>query len=153
VLITAGLLWPTDAGGPATADVKPSPTAPLASESPAPTASAPAATPAPTASRTAPSATPEALVDLTNRLLLERTACAANRACLRSVMLDPSAAFDEGPIDLEPAERTITLLDDFGGVAVLRVDATGSATSSQLVVVMLDDDRWLLRDVHSAKQP
>jgi hypothetical protein len=153
VLVTAGLLWPTDAGGPATADVKPNPTASLASGSRTPTADAPTATPAPTASRAAPGATPEGLVDVTNRLLLERTACAGDRECLGGVMLDPATAFDAGPIDLEPAERTITLLDDFGGVAVLRVDAAGSAKASQLVVVMLDGDRWLLRDVHTAKQP
>jgi hypothetical protein len=33
------------------------------------------------------------------------------------------------------------------------VDALDQSQPSQLVVVMLDGDRWLLRDVHAAKQP
>jgi len=60
---------------------------------------------------------------------------------------------ESGVIDLDPSQRMTSLLDDFGGVAVLRVDPATGGDGAQLVVIMLRDDRWLLRDIHPAKQP
>ncbi|GAA1989262.1 hypothetical protein [Microbacterium pumilum] len=148
-VLAAGLLWPTGAGGPATAETQGSdPTAPVRT----PTAK----TPSPTAGTSVDAgggAAPADLVAVANALLAARTTCAGEVGCLAGVVLDPAAAFDAGAIDLDPSQRTTTLLDDFGGMAVLRVDGADGAAASQLVVVMLDDDRWLLRDVHLAKQP
>ena len=61
------------------------------------------------------------------------------------------SAWTAGPIDAPREERTIALLDHFGGVAVLRVDAADGA-ATQLVVIERRDDEWLLRDVHDAAQ-
>jgi hypothetical protein len=143
-VLVAGLLWPTGAGGPATAEVAGT----TRSAAPTPTVTADPAT-----AHAGDSTTPADLVEVTNTLLAARSACGDDSGCLSSVVLDPSTAFDHGPIDLDAQRRTTTLLDDFGGVAVLRVDALDQSQPSQLVVVMLDGDRWLLRDVHAAKQP
>ena len=66
-------------------------------------------------------------------LLSARTACAGDRACLdaghRGRPMRRSAG---GVVDLAAADRTVTLLDDFGGAAVLRVEAsagTGDAAA------------------------
>ena len=45
----------------------------------------------------------------------------------------------------------MTLLDEFGGAAVLRVEAAGGAPP-QLVVIVRADGRWLLRDVYDVAQ-
>ena len=62
------------------------------------------------------------------------------------------APFPGGVVDLTAAERTVTLLDEFGGAAVLRVEASASAASPQLVVIVRTDDRWLLRDVYDVPE-
>ena len=152
VILTAGLLWPTGAGGPATADGSVVPD--RAAESPTATAGGPQTTPSASGSGpVAEQGAPTDLASITDRLLLARTACGEDLACLTGVVVDPASVFEPGVIDLEPSERTTSLLDDFGGVAVLRVDPVSSAEGAQLVVVMLSNDRWLLRDIHPAKQP
>jgi hypothetical protein len=40
------------------------------------------------------------------------------------------------------------LLDEFGGAAVLRAEASGSDATPQLVVIVRTEARWLLRDVY-----
>lgn len=149
VVLVAGLLWPTGADGPATADA--------GSERVAGSATvAPSASADPAADSAAPDtavAAPADLVAVTDRLLIARTACAGDTSCLGDVLVDPASVFPPGAIDLEPTLRTTTLLDDFGGVAVLRVDATETAVDAQLVVIIRHDDRWLLRDVHAVQQP
>ena len=48
----------------------------------------------------------------------------------------------------------MTLLDDFGGAAVLRVEPVTAGPVAQLVLVICTDGKWLLRDVHDiAEQP
>lgn len=86
-------------------------------------------------------------------LLDARTECGADERCLASVMEDPTRPLAAGAVDLPPDRRSITLVDDFGGAAVLRVDATDAETPAQLVVVVVVADRWLLRDVYAAEQP
>ena len=46
----------------------------------------------------------------------------------------------------------MTLLDEFGGAAVLRVEASASPASPQLVVIVRTGDRWLLRDVYDVPE-
>ena len=160
VVLAAGLLWPTGAGGPATADAG---VVPNGVDRPGVATGAPQASPADTGAVADPASQDsaaqddaEAVTDLaaiTDRLLLARTACAGDEACLTGVVVDPASVFESGVIDLEPSGRTISLLDDFGGVAVLRVDPVPAGEGAQLVVIMLSDDRWLLRDIHPAKQP
>lgn len=142
LVVGVGLLWPSGVDESETT----APTGgPSAYSSPAASASAAAR---PTSSPSPASATSESRVD---DLLRARSACQADTACLSDVQEDPGAVFDAGPIDAAAADRTITMLDDFGGAAVVRVDADGG---SQLVVIVQRAEQWLLRDVHDvAEQP
>jgi len=57
------------------------------------------------------------------------------------------AALQSAPwVELEDAE--ITLIDDYGGAALLRMSGTGA--TDYYVTVALHDGRWLLRDAYAA---
>ncbi|MBW9094692.1 hypothetical protein JNB62_13425 [Microbacterium jejuense] len=152
-VLAAGALWP--GGGPATADGSGGP-----ATGAAPTTSATSGSDVVDASggEAMPASTADAPADLaadTGALLDARLACAGDEACLSDVAVDPRAvARASGAIDLTSSERTVTLLDDFGDVAVLRVDAADGGAAAQLVVIVRIDEKWLLRDVHDvAQQP
>ena len=86
-------------------------------------------------------------------LLDARRACAGDAACLVTVQEDPALAVPAGAVDLEPTTRRTAFIDDFGDVAVVRVDG-GDGTAAQLVVIAAHDGKWLLRDVYDvAQQP
>ncbi|WP_127474980.1 hypothetical protein [Microbacterium sulfonylureivorans] len=148
-VLCIGLLWPSGETEVASA----SGAGTEGSATPTAGAPTPASTPAP--SPTAAAGSPPAdLEAVTGDLLDRRRTCAEDDGCLAAVVQDPSVSFGPGPVDLLPDERAIVLLDDFGGVAVLRVDAVAGDQRSQLVVIALSDDEWLLRDVHDvAQQP
>jgi hypothetical protein len=153
IVLTAGLLWPSGEDDPATA-----------SGSESGVGASPTGTPAPSPSDVWPTTSPEAsiepspedaaadLVSITDRLLTDRSACGADSTCLSSTQESTDQVLATGTIDLAAAERTLTLLDEFGGVAVLRADARAAGTPAQLVVIVRIDDRWLLRDVHDVAQ-
>ena len=149
-VLSFGLLWPSGGDGTATADA-PASTSPARASTPGIAESAPAAA----ASSDAAAAGLDAdLAAITAGLLDRRRACESDPDCTAALTIDPSATFTAGPIDLPGDERSIALLDDFGGVAVLRVEAADRADSAQLVVIVRSDDEWLLRDVHDvAQQP
>lgn len=97
---------------------------------------------------------PADLLSVVADLLDERLACGGQGECLLEVVSDASASLPAGAIDLPPSERTVALIDDFGGLAVARVSPTDGSSGPQLVVVVLTDGKWLLRDVHDvAEQP
>ncbi|MFD4957502.1 hypothetical protein [Microbacterium sp. NPDC058389] len=152
-VLAVGALWP--AGGPATADgTTPSPTAPTAS----PSADASRAVAAPQDAEGAASSSdgsPADLAAVTATLLDARAACSGDDECLAEVAVEPAASLAQGgAVDLPPAARTVVLLDDFGDVAVLRVEAVDAGVAAQLVVIVRADEKWLLRDVHDvAQQP
>lgn len=160
VIVAGGMLWPSD--GPAV-ETASAPTVsasadPLDDASPPAVAPADAGAPAPAsdvepASDSEASDAPDDLVTTTSALLEARTACAGDTGCLGDVLVDATTAYTAGPIDLAAADRAVTMVDEFGGVAVLRVDALDASTGPQLVVVQQDGDRWLLRDVYAAQQP
>ncbi|MGZ0067781.1 hypothetical protein [Microbacterium arborescens] len=77
----------------------------------------------------------------------------ADPAC-RTVLLErPDAALPEG-IATAGAPREVRLLDDLGGVEVVRVDDPSGARPSQIVVVVTEDEKRLVRDVYDvADQP
>lgn len=147
IVLAVGLLWPTGEEAPATADGGASAT-PASGASP---------TPAPTAATVGPLPDPSApadLVQVTTELLDARRECAGDAGCLARVMADPATSVPAGAIGLPADQRAIVLLDDFGGVAVLRVDPLGAGEDAQLVVIVRLNDEWLLRDVQDvAKQP
>ena len=94
------------------------------------------------------------LVTAVGSLLETRRECLAGGApgCLTGILEDPSRPTVPGIVDAPTAEHTLTLLDDFGAVAVLRADPVAAGPSAQLVTVVRHDDRWLLRDVHDITQ-
>ncbi len=154
-VLAGGALWPA-AGGVASADDPPAADAPAGADATAaagePAADSPVdgatATPVPSAPASGDPAT------ATVALLEARTTCAGEAGCLDGVVADPTTPFAAGVIDVPHAERAVTLLDDFGDVAVLRVDAVDGSLPAQLVVVARHDGKWLLRDVHDvAQQP
>ncbi|TDN92874.1 hypothetical protein [Microbacterium sp. BK668] len=152
-VLAGGLLWP--AGGPATAeggtaDPTPAPGASSVSDEPAAADRAAVADPAAgvDAEATAgPPVSPPAGLEATlDALLTARASC--DDACRAALQEDPSAVLAAGVVDLPATERRITLLDEFGGAAVLRVDAVAGEAASQLVVIVRTDTSWVLRDVH-----
>lgn len=143
IVITLGALWP---------DVD----SPSEEASPAPRASGSPAT------RTAPEkSTParpsgeelsavergarEALALLAQCVAGDPEACAAVRE-------DPGQPLPDGLVASGNPPTDIAILDEYGGVAVVRADAAGFA--SQAVVLVETDERWLVRDVYDlADQP
>lgn len=144
-VLAGGALWPA-AGGVASVDGRTGGAAgvPTSGATVTPTAEDPV--PEATATATVAPIAPAAgdLAALASALLDERAACAGDAGCLEGVVADPALPFGVGVIDLPAAERTLTLLDDFGDVAVLRADANDSGSASQLVVVIRRDEKWLL---------
>ncbi|MCP2636859.1 hypothetical protein K0817_009835 [Microbacterium sp. HD4P20] len=154
-VLAGGALWPA-AGGEIT-EGEAAPTAPAVEPAPTGPAGAGAATEE-SVPETAPDATTEApaqdLAAVGAALLTERLACGDDETCLARVLSDPSTPLGSGAIDLAASERVVTLLDDFGDVAVLRVDAADESLPAQLAVLVRQDEEWLLRDVHDvAQQP
>ncbi|WP_404432971.1 hypothetical protein LG299_01830 [Microbacterium lacus] len=148
VVLAGGLALPSGAAQPA-----PSPTdtpavaSPGATETPAPLESAESTEVTVVTEASHPTAIVTALLDA-------RASCGSDPMCLAEVMTDPAAQIEPGTVDLNPSERTVTLVDEFGGVAVVRVDAVDAQLPAQLVVIEQHNERWLLRDVYSvAQQP
>ena len=149
-VLAAGLLWPTGAGGPATADV---PEPATAQRDVAPTAAAARRdTGSDRGGRR--SAAPTDLVAVDERTARRSHACAGDSSLPR-----------RGRARSGDSVRSRRHRSRRGSARRRRCSTTSAewpcfawtrSTAhhpSQLVVVMLDDDRWLLRDVHVAKQP
>lgn len=154
-VIAVGLMWPAP-GPPAVAGGQPGVTD-VPDRSVAPAATPAADPPDPAAPGESAPAAGAASVDLavvTATLLDRRREClaASDDACLSQVAEDPARTFSPGASDIAAGERTVTLLDEFGGVAVLRVEATTGAAPAQLVVIVGGTGSWLLRDVHDVEQ-
>lgn len=143
-VVAVGLMWPSEQDSSAST-VSPTPPGPSTAASPTVT---PSAHPLP-----AESTSPDDLAAVTDALLTARTVCAEDEGCLAETTADPSGAVPQGVVDLPADRRTVTLLDDFGGAAVSRVDATDGAGPSQLVVIVQIGDRWVIRDVYAAGAP
>lgn len=157
-IVAGGLLWPSGEGGPATAGVA----QPSTSAVPTSAGAEPGSGPTPTSSAGAPAEddTPEPggpaaadetsdLVSITSALLTARTDCGSDDACLETVLESSDVAFPAGVVDLAVNERALTLLDEFGGAAVLRAEAVAPGPEPQLVVIVHAGERWLLRDVYA----
>lgn len=95
----------------------------------------------------------EDLESLTTRLLDRASSCGDDLDCLARFTLDAAQPLElTGVTALSSTGRTVALLDDFGGVAVLRVDPTSGKEAAQLVVIARKNDEWLLRDIHDVTQ-
>ncbi|KQP71316.1 hypothetical protein ASF40_05890 [Microbacterium sp. Leaf288] len=148
-VLAGGALWPTASGVATDARPGASPTATPGSAPDVPADADPSATPG----SDSPPGAPADLALVTGELLDARIACAGDASCLSTVTVD-GAPLPGGAIGRRAAERTVTLLDDFGDIAVLRVDANDGSAPSQMVVILRRDENWLLRDVSDvAQQP
>ncbi|ANG85762.1 hypothetical protein [Microbacterium aurantiacum] len=145
-VLAAGLLWPA-AGAATSGDAPVATTDAVASDAPAgaPQEPAPVTSPPPDGASGAAD-----MPSTADSLIQSRLTCAGDPSCLSGVVLDPLTVFPSGAVDAPSTERRITLLDDLGGVAVLRLDVDGHAP--QLIVLALRDGKWLLRDVHDVPQ-
>jgi hypothetical protein len=154
-ILVGGLALPTGPSGIATAEPAPSTSGPpreSASPAPAPTrAPDNAALEGIADEENADIAAETDLAAVTAALLTARIDCSAEHTCLAEVLEDPASEFPPGAADLAPSDRSVTLLDEFGGAAVLRIDPMGVG-SSQLVAVVRIEGRWLLRDVYDTAE-
>lgn len=154
-ILAGGALWPT-ASGVATEE----PAEVTATAAPGQTTEGTGAEPASTPTglpdspaSDAPAAAPADLAQVAGALLDARLACKGASGCVDDVVMD-AAVLPGGAIDLPSGGRQVTLLDDFGDIAVLRVDAADGAVASQMVVIVRRNEKWLLRDVSDvAQQP
>lgn len=133
IVIGVGLSWP-DA---------PAPSAAMGAET-----STPAPAPVTPATESPPADAAVEAAGALAALLDARDAC-GDAQCRADLQEDPGAQLPGGAIDAP--ERTITLLDDFGGLAVLRVDAPGER--SQLVTVVTTEQEWRIRDAFDVADP
>ncbi|MCR2761930.1 hypothetical protein NQ152_00230 [Microbacterium sp. zg.B48] len=151
-VVVAGVLWPGTADGPSAAD--PAAGTAVPGPSPGPTPQPTSGADVPSAKETAPPPVVDGggddLTSIAESLLTARIACNGEPDCLGTVLEAPGASFPPGVVDLPTGERSVTLLDEFGGAAVLRAEATG--TPPQLVVLVHSDGGWLLRDVYDVAQ-
>ncbi|WJL95632.1 hypothetical protein QSU92_17250 [Microbacterium sp. ET2] len=156
MVLAVGLTWPSDAEPPAAAEPVVTAREPAQGSSPSPTFDADTdASSTDTAIDDAapPPATPDHLIVVTDELLSARAACDAEAACLAEMVADPTRALPRGAADLPADARAVTFLDDLGGAAVLRVDATdtaGASPASQLVVIVRIGEHWVIRDIYDA---
>ncbi|GAA1960210.1 hypothetical protein GCM10009816_22510 [Microbacterium aquimaris] len=133
--LALGLLWPA-----------------AAEESPRPVAATSgAATPSPGVSVPAEDGQVD-LAAVTGALLDAIGRCGQDAACRDGVTWTGESTFPPGVVDLPAGLREIQVLDDFGGVAVVRVSDSRGEDADQLVVIARRDDSWLLRDVHDVTQ-
>lgn len=141
VILTGGLLWP--AGDESAGDDSTGAVAPSATPGPSASTSAVATS---SDSSAAPAAADEQSFEKIVQDLLDRRLACTESDCLGEVLIDPSMPVPDGPATLGSGSREVTLLDDLGGVVVLRVGSTaGDAT--QVVVIERRNDSWLVRDV------
>lgn len=141
VVLGVGLSWP---------DV-PTPSAAVGVETSTPAAPAGIATPASSPAAEQPVETGGAAIDAAEALaaLLEARDACSDTPCRVDLQEDAGEQLPAGAIDAP--ERTIALLDDFGGLAVLRVDAPD--VRSQLVTVVTTDRGWRIRDAFDVADP
>lgn len=152
VILVGGLMWPVGDEKPATADADSG-----SSSSAAPVTTSDVVPPSTATASAAPNdptdtGLPADLAVVAADLLSSRSDCIDDMACLEHVMQSPDTSLPAGVIDRAADARVVSIVDDLGGLAVLRVDAVDAAAPSQLVVIVRRDERWLLRDVYDVTQ-
>ncbi len=133
LLVAAGLLWPADEATDAVT---------------APPSSPPAAAPE------VPEGAGQLPLAEAGAALITRMSACADDVCRAAVWEDPSRAAATGLVADAGAAPTVTVLDEYGGVAVLRVEDPTGERPAQVVVVVQDGRQWLVREVYDlADQP
>lgn len=152
-VVGVGLMWPGDEGSVAAPEA--SPTRAAASATPAAGAPSERASSEPAAPSTeTPDAAPATAEDLERvaaRLSERLDDCGDDEDCRGRIARDGATSRLQ-TLEIAADRRSFALLDDFGDIAVLRVDDKTKQSPSQLVVIARRDGEWLLRDVHDATQ-
>jgi hypothetical protein len=149
-VIVGGLLWPASTDAPTAAEVQTSPAATPSVPSP-PVAAEPSASRSPEdGASDLVASTGDDPATATGALLDKRRSC-TDAACAASVLEDPARTLPAGVVDAPNGARSVTLLDDLGGLAVLRVDANDGSMPMQLVTVVETAQGWRIRDVHDVE--
>lgn len=146
-ILAGGLLWPTDEESTAAVVAGPVPGAAASSraESVAPAADEPP----PPRDGSAPG---DDLLSAATAALDALAACLAAGAESCPAWEHPGSIAPAGAATIAEAQRTLTLLDEYGGVAVMRVESDGAPT--QVVVLVRADEKWLVREIYDlADQP
>ncbi|GAA3021725.1 hypothetical protein [Microbacterium dextranolyticum] len=168
VVIIAGLAWPDAGASPSDRDANaaevgshPAEASPTASASASASAQDEASFPPGTEGARAsgddhgePSAQPTGGADPAAGARVALTAlrdCASVDAC-GQVFETPGRALPEGVVAHATDATQVTLLDEYGGIAVLRIEDGGRA--AQILVMVSKNGKWLVRDVYDvADQP
>lgn len=162
LIVVGGLAWPTSTAPPANARPAASDSPASHSASPSPASSAGAAADSDAAvsdpsdhdSNASPGA---ASVDATDPVIalsaaLDVLASCGTTPCADALFEDPDRTdVPDGAVDLPSARRSIALLDDLGGVAILSVEGRDGSAPMQLVVLVRTDQRWLIREVRDVE--
>lgn len=128
IIVMVGVFWPVEGDA-----APPSPS--RAAVPPATTAPSAAATAAPS-----PTPTPLSLDEVGTALVSALSSCASE--CV--IRENPTLGKSEGAASVAGAE--VSVVDDYGGVAVFRAEAEGAAT--EMIVAVRSDDQWLVREVY-----
>ena len=141
VVVAGGMAWPQEES-PAEAVIGPG----------TPASATPTGVPAATAETPAAESAPGGAADLVADILTALSMCAENSSSACPILEDPAAEVPVGVVSDGTADRTVTLLDEYGGVAVYRVDGPGRP--SQVLVIVSVNGQGLVRDVYDvADQP
>lgn len=173
-VLTAGMMWPEQSAPPAAPtgqaiDARPSPSptpgSPGTATGPPPALESPGAQPDADAAAQAASGSADAAgaedaraaedPEQRGRTLLDAASACGDEACLNRLRETPGRPVIDGILAERPEERRITLVDDYGGVAVLRVSpSVPGAQPDRLLVIVEVERKWLIRDAYDvADQP
>ncbi|MFS0867490.1 hypothetical protein AB3M83_09190 [Microbacterium sp. 179-B 1A2 NHS] len=134
-VVLAGALWPADETPVASVETRSAPWS-GATASALPPSAAPSA-----------EEEPDGLTGL-GRALVDAVVACGDDACAAELWERPELA---GPVTAARGAYGIEVVDEYGGVAALRVTGAGA---SQIVVIVQVDERWLVREVYDlADQP
>ncbi|MBN9177174.1 MAG: hypothetical protein J0I43_07390 [Microbacterium sp.] len=153
VVIGGGLLWPEPEP---TAGAAPGRSVSLSiagSEAPATAPTEPSPTETRTSDASAPTDPATELEDAALDIVRALARCADAEAEVCAALLErPETATPAGVVSAGAADTAATLLDEYGGVAVFRIEA--AALEPQVLVLVSANGKWLVRDVYDvADQP
>lgn len=141
-VIIGGLLWPSDPE-PADADDSDGPGRAVEAPAGSPPASTPTATPSPAATSAGPAEESQAAAERLRDAVAE---CAAHGDPLCATVRDaPVEPLADDVLEIAGARGEVALLDDYGDVAVFRLDDAAGGGQAVLVQIVRLDGRWLLR--------
>lgn len=138
LVLAVGLLWPGSDGA-----------APAPESSAVPTAAEDPGTPQPPVDAPLAAMAPDDPITAARALLAEWTAC-GDDACREGLQ--------EARIDADPTgaamvpDVSLTVIDDLGGLTLLRADDPTGEAAPQVVAIVRQNDEWVLRGIHDVAQ-